>query len=82
MIRQHLSGELMTERTVFITGGGSGINLGIAKTFAAVGASSQCGNRGNAGRTLSSAATLIRGEWDCDEPRESPRFQWMEIMYP
>lgn len=58
MIRQHLSGELMTERTVFITGGGSGINLGIAKTFAAVGASSQCGNRRNAGRTLSSAACL------------------------
>jgi NAD(P)-dependent dehydrogenase (short-subunit alcohol dehydrogenase family) len=33
------SKELFRGKTVFITGGGSGINLGIAKNFAAVGAS-------------------------------------------
>lgn len=38
--------HLMKGRTVFITGGGSGINLGIAKNFAAVGA-----NIGICGRT-------------------------------
>ena len=36
--------ELFTGKTVFITGGGSGINLGVAKNFAAVGANiSICG---------------------------------------
>jgi short-subunit dehydrogenase involved in D-alanine esterification of teichoic acids len=33
------SKDLFRGTTVFITGGGSGINLGIAKNFAAVGAS-------------------------------------------
>jgi NAD(P)-dependent dehydrogenase (short-subunit alcohol dehydrogenase family) len=58
MIRQHMSGELMKGRTVFITGGGSGINLGIANAFAAVGA-----NLAICGRTksrLDIAATELR----------------------
>ena len=37
-ITAYLPGDLFTGKTVFITGGGSGINLGIAKNFAAVGA--------------------------------------------
>ena len=40
--------DLFANRTVFVTGGGSGINLGIAKNFAAVGA-----NIGICGRTQS-----------------------------
>jgi short-subunit dehydrogenase involved in D-alanine esterification of teichoic acids len=31
--------KLMAGKTVFVTGGGSGINLGIAKNFAKLGAS-------------------------------------------
>ena len=37
-ITSYFSRELFTGKTVFITGGGSGINLGVAKNFAAVGA--------------------------------------------
>ena len=43
-INSYFSKELFRGKTVFITGGGSGINLGVAKNFAAVGASiSICG---------------------------------------
>lgn len=38
-ITSYFSRELFKGKTVFITGGGSGINLGVAKNFAAVGAS-------------------------------------------
>ena len=37
-ISDYFPKEVFAERTVFITGGGSGINLGIAKCYAAVGA--------------------------------------------
>ncbi|QMU62190.1 MAG: SDR family oxidoreductase [Gammaproteobacteria bacterium] len=37
-ISEYYPREAFANRTVFITGGGSGINLGIAKSFAAVGA--------------------------------------------
>lgn len=73
MIRQHLSGELMKGRPVFITGRGSGINLGIAKAFAAVGA-----NLAICGRTkfrLDIAATDLRdlgAEVSWPEPEHRP----------
>jgi NAD(P)-dependent dehydrogenase (short-subunit alcohol dehydrogenase family) len=38
-ITQCLAKELFKGKTVFVTGGGSGINLGVAKNFAALGAS-------------------------------------------
>lgn len=37
-ITKYLANDLFAGKTVFVTGGGSGINLGIAKNFAAVGA--------------------------------------------
>jgi len=37
-ISEYFPKEIFSERTVFVTGGGSGINLGIAKSFASVGA--------------------------------------------
>lgn len=37
-ITNYLSTTLFKDKTVFVTGGGSGINLGIARNFAAVGA--------------------------------------------
>lgn len=37
-LTDHLAPDLMAGRTVFVTGGGSGINLGIARCFASVGA--------------------------------------------
>jgi len=46
-IRELLSANLFEGKVVFITGGGSGINLGIARNFAALGASI-----GICGRTL------------------------------
>jgi NAD(P)-dependent dehydrogenase (short-subunit alcohol dehydrogenase family) len=45
--------DLFQGKTVFITGGGSGINLGIARNFAAVGA--RLGLRGRARDTLDTA---------------------------
>ena len=38
-IASYFPPELFKGKTVFITGGGSGINLGVAKNFAALGAS-------------------------------------------
>ena len=38
LITDYLSGVLFRGKTVFVTGGGSGINLGIARSFAALGA--------------------------------------------
>src|SRR5262245_7516633 len=37
-IARYLARDLLKGKTVFVTGGGSGINLGIARNFAAVGA--------------------------------------------
>lgn len=45
-INNFFQDDLFANRTVFVTGGGSGINLGIARNFAAVGA-----NLGICGRT-------------------------------
>jgi NAD(P)-dependent dehydrogenase (short-subunit alcohol dehydrogenase family) len=58
-ITHYLAKDLFRNRTVFITGGGSGINLGIARNFAALGA-----NLGICGRTesrLAAAAEELRG---------------------
>src|SRR5262245_65883410 len=46
-IARYLAKDLLKGKTVFVTGGGSGINLGIARNFAAVGA-----NIAICGRTL------------------------------
>src|SRR4029434_2512672 len=37
-VQRLLPRELFKNKTVFVTGGGSGINLGVAKNFAALGA--------------------------------------------
>lgn len=58
MVSEYLPKGLFKGKTVFITGGGSGINLGIGKTFAALGA-----NVGICGRTrerLDGAAQELR----------------------
>lgn len=39
IVQDHLPTTLFQGRTVFVTGGGSGINLGVARNFAALGAS-------------------------------------------
>ena len=38
LVSDHLPDTLFSGKTVFVTGGGSGINLGVAKSFAALGA--------------------------------------------
>ena len=57
-ITKYFSKELFKGKTVFVTGGGSGINLGIARNFATLGA-----NIGICGRTqakLDTAAVELR----------------------
>lgn len=58
IIQEHLPKTLFAGKTVFITGGGSGINLGVARNFAALGA-----NLAICGRTqdkLDTAAHQLR----------------------
>jgi NAD(P)-dependent dehydrogenase (short-subunit alcohol dehydrogenase family) len=50
--------DLFAGKTVFVTGGGSGINLGIARTFAALGAN--IGICGRSQERLDAAATGLR----------------------
>jgi NAD(P)-dependent dehydrogenase (short-subunit alcohol dehydrogenase family) len=38
LVTQYFAKDLFRDKTVFVTGGGSGINLGVAKNFAALGA--------------------------------------------
>jgi NAD(P)-dependent dehydrogenase (short-subunit alcohol dehydrogenase family) len=58
LVTQYFANDLYRGKTVFVTGGGSGINLGVAKNFAALGA-----NVAICGRTqerLDSAAVELR----------------------
>jgi NAD(P)-dependent dehydrogenase (short-subunit alcohol dehydrogenase family) len=58
LVTQYFANDLYKGKTVFVTGGGSGINLGVAKNFAALGA-----NIGICGRTqqkLDDAARELR----------------------
>jgi short chain dehydrogenase len=38
LVTRYFANDLYKDKTVFVTGGGSGINLGVAKNFAALGA--------------------------------------------
>jgi NAD(P)-dependent dehydrogenase (short-subunit alcohol dehydrogenase family) len=58
-IESLLPKDLFGGRTVFVTGGGSGINLGIARAFAALGAS--VGICGRTREKLEAAAAQLRG---------------------
>jgi NAD(P)-dependent dehydrogenase (short-subunit alcohol dehydrogenase family) len=58
LVTRYFANDLYKGKTVFVTGGGSGINLGVAKNFAALGA-----NIAICGRTqekLDAAAALLR----------------------
>lgn len=57
-IREYLPQDLFKGKTVFVTGGGSGINLGVAKNFAAVGAN--IGICGRKQERLDAAAEELR----------------------
>ena len=59
LVTQHFARDLFKSKTVFVTGGGSGINLGVARNFAALGA-----NVAICGRTrerLDAAAAELSG---------------------
>jgi NAD(P)-dependent dehydrogenase (short-subunit alcohol dehydrogenase family) len=56
--RDILPNDLFAGKTVFVTGGGSGINLGIARTFASLGAN--IGICGRSQERLDTAATGLR----------------------
>ena len=56
--RDILPNDLFSGKTVFVTGGGSGINLGIARTFAGLGAN--IGICGRSQERLDAAATGLR----------------------
>ena len=64
-IRDYLPNDLFAGKTVFVTGGGSGINLGVAKSFAALGAG--IGICGRTAERLESA----RGELEALDARVS-----------
>ncbi|SAK93344.1 short chain dehydrogenase [Caballeronia arationis] len=58
LVTRYLANDLFAGKTVFVTGGSSGINLGVAKNFAALGAS--VGICGRTQEKLDSAATELR----------------------
>lgn len=57
-IQDYLPKDLFKDKTVFVTGGGSGINLGVAKNFAALGAN--VGICGRKQEKLDAAAEELR----------------------
>jgi NAD(P)-dependent dehydrogenase (short-subunit alcohol dehydrogenase family) len=58
LVTQYFAKDLYKGKTVFVTGGGSGINLGVAKNFAALGAS--IGICGRSQEKLDTAAEELR----------------------
>ncbi|MFM0117750.1 SDR family oxidoreductase [Paraburkholderia sp. RL18-101-BIB-B] len=58
LVTRYLSNDLFAGKTVFVTGGSSGINLGVAKNFAALGA--QVAICGRTQEKLDTAATELR----------------------
>jgi NAD(P)-dependent dehydrogenase (short-subunit alcohol dehydrogenase family) len=58
-VRKLLPGDLFADQVVFVTGGGSGINLGIARCFAALGA--DVGICGRSAERLEGAARELQG---------------------
>ena len=68
-IRSCFAHDLFQGKTVFITGGGSGINLGIARNFAAVGA--DLGILGRSQDKLNAAAAELRAH-SAHESRPMP----------
>ena len=58
LVQRLLPRDLFKEKTVFVTGGGSGINLGVAKNFAALGA--RIGICGRTQTKLDAAAQGLR----------------------
>lgn len=59
-VTEYLPKDLFKGKTLFVTGGGSGINLGIGKTFAALGAN--IGICGRKGRTAAWATSSPRAD--------------------
>src|SRR5438067_3423264 len=57
-VTQYVAKDLYKGKTVFVTGGGSGINLGVAKNFAALGA--DIGICGRTQEKLDAAAAELR----------------------
>jgi NAD(P)-dependent dehydrogenase (short-subunit alcohol dehydrogenase family) len=74
--RQFFPADLFADKTVFVTGGGSGINLGIAKGFAALGAKiAICGRTqakldGAAGELAALGAKTLARAADVRKPDE------------
>ncbi|WNC93438.1 SDR family oxidoreductase [Paraburkholderia sp. FT54] len=58
LVTRYLANDLFAGKTVFVTGGSSGINLGVAKNFAALGA--QVAICGRTQEKLDTAATELR----------------------
>ena len=58
-IRDYLPADLFAGKTVFVTGGGSGINLGVARSFAALGAG--IGICGRTAERLAAARAELEG---------------------
>ena len=58
LVTRYLANDLFAGKTVFVTGGSSGINLGVAKNFAALGA--QVAICGRTQEKLDTAATEMR----------------------
>jgi NAD(P)-dependent dehydrogenase (short-subunit alcohol dehydrogenase family) len=59
LVTRYFAKDIYQGKTVFVTGGGSGINLGVAKNFAALGAN--IGICGRTQATLDAAAGELRG---------------------
>jgi NAD(P)-dependent dehydrogenase (short-subunit alcohol dehydrogenase family) len=81
LVKQIFAADLFKGKTVFVTGGGSGINLGVAKNFAALGA-----NIAICGRTqekLDKAATELRalGAKVCAVAADVREFDQLEAAF-
>lgn len=81
LVTRYLAKDLFVGKTVFVTGGGSGINLGVAKNFAALGANVAICGRTREKLDLAAAELFALGAKVCAVVADVREFAALEAAF-